>query len=68
MKNFDDFLQYLRDNPTKQQTLEELLSSDFNSESYDEHELKMLEMISKTTAVSVRNILRRYHEWSQIPE
>lgn len=65
MKDFDDFLEYLRNNPSKQQTLKELPYKDFNSELYNEHELKMLEMISKTTAASVRNILRRYHEWLQ---
>lgn len=65
MKDFDDFLEYLRNNPTKKQTLEELPYKDFNSELYNEHELKMLEMVSKTTAITVRNILRRYHEWLQ---
>ncbi len=68
MKDFDDFLKYLQDNPCKQQTLSELQYKDFNSELYNEHELKMLEMISKTTAISVRNILRKYHEWLQMPE
>ena len=68
MKNFDEFLAYLRENPVKNTVLEELSQSDFGFEPLTEREQRLLNIVSSSSAVTIREILRSYHDWLQKPE
>lgn len=69
MKNFDDFLILLQENPVSSKTVPEVQQyfKDRNSQ-ITQHDVDLIECATIAHAVTMREILRLYHDWLQMPD
>lgn len=67
MKNFDDFIELLRDNdPEIQSIIHSKFLEKFPKElELSEHEKELIKRIQFGISISQMEIMRLYHEWNQ---